>query len=128
MHREPEIERALAAYQAAVRQADADDAQGARNFDNHSAAPPIVPASVAAQRSPRPLIPLHAQIDDYAPADLVSLVRWIESDGRLRTDAEILNEMITTLGFRRHGTRIDAAIRSAISEVRLKQGGLVLRK
>ena len=119
MHRESEIERALSAYQAAIQQADADDAQGARVFDSHPAEPVlVVPPSVTEQRGPKPNIPLGKQIDEYAPSDLIALVRWIESDGRLRTDAEILNEVIAALGFRRRGTRIEAAIRAAIAESR----------
>jgi very-short-patch-repair endonuclease len=119
MHREAEIERALSAYRAAIRQADEDDAQGARVFESHPAEPsPVVPASVTAQRSPKPMIPPGKQIDDYVPTDLIALVRWVESDGRLRTDAEILNEIISALGFRRRGTRIEAAIRAAIAETR----------
>ncbi|HXN87696.1 MAG TPA: hypothetical protein VN867_16600, partial [Candidatus Binataceae bacterium] len=66
------------------------------------------------KRSTRPAIQKKTSIDDYRPGELAALVRWINSDGRLRTDKEIIDEMIQELGFRRKGTRIELAIRNAI--------------
>jgi len=37
---------------------------------------------------------------------LRDLLAWIRSDGRLRTNAELLDEMIRELGFHRRGARI----------------------
>ena len=52
------------------------------------------------------------------PSELVSLVDWIESDGRLRTDQEVSDELFKALGFRRRGARIEDAIRKAIAQSR----------
>jgi hypothetical protein len=40
------------------------------------------------------------------------------SDGKLRTDDEIVEETARQLGFARMGTRIDATIRNEIPEVK----------
>jgi hypothetical protein len=49
----------------------------------------------------------------------VEIVRWINSDGQLRTDEQIIEEMIPMLGFARRGVRIESAIRYAIRHYRL---------
>ena len=46
------------------------------------------------------------------------MVRWIQSDGRLRTDEEIAGEVVKELGFLRRGTRIVEAVNQAIRAVR----------
>lgn len=70
--------------------------------------------SVNSKRGPRPPIPRRTSIAEYSSRELVQLVAWINSDGQLRTDEEILPEMVAALGFSRRGARIDAAIRAAI--------------
>ena len=50
-------------------------------------------------------------------------MRWIRSDGRLRTDEGTLDEMIRELGFQRRGARIVASIREAIARARGSQTG-----
>jgi hypothetical protein len=50
-----------------------------------------------------------------ADSELIELVRWIASDGQLRTDDQIIDEIIPTLGFSRRGVRIESAIRNAIA-------------
>jgi hypothetical protein len=57
-------------------------------------------------------------IDEYSRSQLADMVRWVESDGRLRTDEEIVSDVIEALGFKRRGTRIVAAIQSAIRQAR----------
>jgi hypothetical protein len=42
------------------------------------------------------------------------MIRWVESDGCLRTDEELVTEVIEALGFKRRGNRIVAAIQAAI--------------
>ncbi len=58
------------------------------------------------------------KIDDYTQAELVALIRWLLSDGCLRTDEEILKEMVPELGFKRRGARIDRVVQTAIKRVR----------
>ncbi len=110
--RDEEIERAVKAFHEAVRLADA----GTPPQMPRTVAPQAVPThEVQAQRAARPQVVLAPSIDGYAQADLVALVRWLRSDGRLRTDDEIVVEMVRELGFRKRGTRIEAAIREAIA-------------
>jgi hypothetical protein len=53
-------------------------------------------------------------IDKYGRAQLANVIRWVESDGCLRTDDEIVIEVMRALGFMRRGPNIVAAIRNAI--------------
>jgi hypothetical protein len=50
------------------------------------------------------------------------MVRWISSDGRLRTRDETVAEMLKELGFARRGSRIAAALEQAIDEVKRRGG------
>ena len=124
MRRDQEIDRAVAAYKAAIIHADRSDSSGGgssagsggsgengskRTSDTSS-------ASSVNSRRPRPPIPKRDSIDEYHPSELLSLVDWIESDGRLRTDQELADEMIKALPFKRRGARIDEAIRKAIAQ------------
>jgi hypothetical protein len=49
---------------------------------------------------------------------LVWLIHWIESDTLLRTEEELLNEVMDELGFQRRGTRIRQAVAAAIADAR----------
>src|SRR5260370_9458251 len=70
-------------------------------------------------RSPRspnevrsPPVPVRTSISEYRRGELIQLVRWIASDGRLRADDQIIDEIIPELGFSRRGvlvTGTDAA-------------------
>ena len=42
----------------------------------------------------------------------------MSSDGQLRTDDEIITEMVSVLGFSRRGSRIEAGVRSALQGYR----------
>jgi Arc/MetJ family transcription regulator len=44
----------------------------------------------------------------------MQLLHWVLSDDQLRTDDEIVTEMVSILGFSRRGARIEAAIKTAI--------------
>jgi len=124
MQRDREIDRAVAAYKAAVDRADRSDTSGGSpttNSDgpgaNGSSHPPdIGTASPMNPRGPRPRIPKRASIDEYRPDELAALINWIESDGRLRTDQELADELVKALGFKRRGARIDEAVRKAVAQ------------
>jgi len=66
----------------------------------------------------RPPVPVRTSIADYGQAELLQLMRWIASDGQLRTDEQILDEMVVTLGFARRGKRIETAVLGAIASLR----------
>lgn len=111
--REREIALAVQAYEAAVRRADgeAPDLAEAR-------AAQATPSDKAPARGPRPNVPPGLSIGDYTHRQLVSIVRWIESDTLLRTDDELLEAVMAELRFKRRGTRIVRMINEAIAEVR----------
>ena len=126
MRREKEIQRAVDAYEAAVKYAHQVDAQKnkpikpvpqtAQPFTSQSLTPEI--NSPTALRGTRPNVPKRSKIDDYTQTELMSLIRWILSDGCLRTDEEILKVMLPELGFKRRGARIDQAVFAAIERLR----------
>jgi Arc/MetJ family transcription regulator len=57
-------------------------------------------------------------IGEYSMAELVTVVRWIESDTLLRTEDELVAETMRVLGFIRKGSNITGAIRQAIAQAR----------
>jgi very-short-patch-repair endonuclease len=117
-----EIDLASRAYDAAVAAADA-----------HTAAAPdsqrdlVETAETLAigrpdegtptRQAPKPQLPYGLPISNYTHQELVWLIRWIESDTLLRTEEDLLNEVMDELGQRR-GTRIRQAVAAAIADAR----------
>ena len=83
-----------------------------------AATPAGAPPPPEARRAPRPAVPLREKIDEYSRRELDALIRWIKSDDQLRTDDQLLDEMVLELGFKRRGTRIESAVRDAIARTR----------
>jgi very-short-patch-repair endonuclease len=111
-----EIQRTITAFESAVKFADQlDRGVTSPNHDesNHRQTAPSSPA-----RGPRPRVPVRPSIQQYSVGELAQLLRWIASDGQLRTDDEIMDEMVATLGFSRRGARIESAMRGTISRWR----------
>jgi hypothetical protein len=73
-----------------------------------------VATAPAARRGQPPPVPKGLPIDDYDDRSLGRLLRWVKSDGRLRTDDDLLDAMMEELGLERHGRRIDARLREII--------------
>lgn len=126
MDREGEIKRALQAYQEAVAYADWMDSKptSSRPKENEgrvTVASPDPPSEPA--RGKRPNIPSRPNITDYSNGELDRLLKWILSDGKLRTDEQIIDEMMRELGYSRRGRRIVAAIRNSIKRVRNAKRG-----
>jgi very-short-patch-repair endonuclease len=124
LRKEDEVKQTLAAFQEAVTFADridADPSVANGSYNGHSkitANGPAVPNTLAQPRKPRPAIPVKPSITQYSARELSELIYWIASDGKLRTDEEIISEMLSILGFTRRGVRIESAIRNAISVTR----------
>jgi very-short-patch-repair endonuclease len=121
LRRDEEIERALRAFDGAVRHADQlDDQSALGHFEGDRA------NGVADDRQPsrevrrigKPRAVPGLSIDQYSHQELAECVRWINSDGRLRTDDEIVTEVVRELQFARRGSRIVSAIRQAIRSAR----------
>jgi hypothetical protein len=64
---------------------------------------------------PKPPVPVRTSISEYRESELIELIKWIASDDQLRTDDQIIDEIIPVLGFSRRGVRIENAIRNAIA-------------
>lgn len=128
LRREDEIERTLTAFQSALRFSEKpaqDDECGATDGEPATRAMERDSADASATTSPlhpRPRIPKRGGIGQYRLRELVQLVNWVESDGRVRTDGEIIDILIDELGFQRRGARIEAALRSAILAARARRG------
>ena len=96
-----------------------DDNQGTLLQTAHEAAlSRTTPAPLApAQRiGPRPWISRGQPIDAYSDAELLKLAQWIRSDDILRTEDELLQEMMRELGFQRRGKNVVAWLTAAITQ------------
>ncbi len=114
--RAQEIERVWRVYQVALASVAQDEA---------TAAVPAQPAPVPSPeihrervRAPRPDVPHRTSITEYRSHELQALLEWLLSDGRLRTDEELIDELRVELGFARRGARIESACRQAIAALR----------
>jgi very-short-patch-repair endonuclease len=67
------------------------------------------------RNGPRPQITPGYPVDTYSDAELLSLARWIRSDDALRTQDELLQEMMRELGFQRRGSKVVARLATAIT-------------
>jgi very-short-patch-repair endonuclease len=129
-NKEREVERARAAYERSLALASEADSRENEdttpervNLDRESATDePVTEAEVdyrSKRDGPLPIPRANGRsITDYTTEELVSLIHWIESDGLLRTKTDLRDEAIQTLGYRRRGPRIVAAIDHAIDSSR----------
>jgi len=108
-YRDPdgETSKVLAAWERAVR-----EARDLEPFERGSAAT----RPVVAGRGRSPITVRRAGILAYSRAELVQLVRWIESDDLSRTDDELLASATEVLGFEDASGRVGRALRAAIEE------------
>lgn len=117
VRKEEEIQRAAKAFEDAVLFADRLD-QGTANSNSHhgngKVREQVEVGSTTHRRGPRPQVSMRTSISQYSISELAQLLRWIASDGQLRTDDQIISEMVAALGFSRRGARIERAILTAI--------------
>lgn len=120
MRKEDEIRRVNKAFDSAVIFADNLDREAVSNnhHNNGSHRGIVESGSGVPRREPRPPIPARPSIVQYTMPELMRLTEWIASDGQLRTDDQIIDEMITALGFSRRGARIERALQTAITRWR----------
>jgi very-short-patch-repair endonuclease len=104
-----ETKRAINAWKNAVRQSEVERGKPRRSRDLPESDTPN-----AHPRSHRPPVRRGKPITDYTYFELESLARWIMSDTLLRTEDEMLEEMMLELGFRRRGARIVSTLTHAI--------------
>jgi very-short-patch-repair endonuclease len=118
--RQEEIERAVRAYEAALEGRDPATSAGTAtpNLGGDAKETARADADSAGGRSRRFSIPQKEGIEEYTTAELDAAVRFTLSRSGLLTDDEIVEKMVGELGFKRRGSRIEAAIRDAIRRVR----------
>jgi very-short-patch-repair endonuclease len=118
-NREQETERAVSAYEEAVRAADLldTDVGASSNPDGVEPSPWTSPQPHPRQRGPRPLVPVREAIDQYTDRELQQLAEWIQSDGLLRTDEELIRDIFEELPFERLGARIRARLQDVARSV-----------
>jgi very-short-patch-repair endonuclease len=73
--------------------------------------------------SPTAPIPERNSIGEYTAGEIQSLLLWVQSDGKLRTNDELADEMFAALPFTRRGARIETALRNAIRSSELMRAG-----
>jgi very-short-patch-repair endonuclease len=110
-----EIERAVEAYSAAVNDmygpiTTTVVAPDQREAETNNPAPK--------QRLNRPRIHNYERIGDFRESDIQAMLDWIASDGVLRSDDEMLVEVVPALGFSRRGRLIDERLNSSIKRWR----------
>ena len=113
LRKDREVARAVAAYERAVQNDTASKQEQpvlaqVSNPDKQSSSRQSSFAPITKRNS----------IDEYSAAELERLIEWINSDGKLRTNDEIADEMFRALPFARRGNRIEAALRRAIASRR----------
>jgi very-short-patch-repair endonuclease/DNA polymerase III delta prime subunit len=115
------VEKVMDAYRRAVEAADHEDVDEVAS----SRLPPRVQGAKetpeptgSSGRGARPPLRRGLPIDKYTQQDLVRLVSWIESDDLIRTEDELVWDVMRDLGFHRRGANIIAAIRRAIHAAR----------
>ena len=111
---EREIDRAVAAWRSAVAAADVPEPEPPEEPAEAQAPAPPDPPAPQPQRGPKPNLGPKRPITEYAPHQLQIMINWVKSDGILRTEDEIVKETADALGFKRHGSRIKAAIRKIV--------------
>lgn len=109
---EGQADLALEAWRKAVRLANAKDRgiYTREDTSRHKNAP----RNVRPYRAPAPDITPGLPITEYPMDKLIDLAGWVMSDTLLRTDDELLVELRQMLGFKRGGSRINAALQEAI--------------
>jgi very-short-patch-repair endonuclease len=119
--RDLEVKRIVQAYKSTLNLAEKATAKPPHDTKAETKAEIKTAAGAQAvpQRGARPRIPEHDDAEDYTPQELTRLIRWIKSDGRLRTDDEIMLEALHELGFKRRGPKIEQVLREAIKEAGL---------
>jgi very-short-patch-repair endonuclease len=122
-HREDETARAVAAYQGALTAADSGERWSAVSgqLSEQVKAADADPALAVGRSGPCPIWTHRGSIDEYSMTELATLAYWIESDTLLRTEDELVAEMMRILGFVRRGSKISSALTTAIAWARMSR-------
>jgi very-short-patch-repair endonuclease len=106
-----EVDRAWAALQDATR---TDQAAPAPQHVTPDIQPIVMVEAPPPLRGQRPYVTADRGIDAYSDWEISRIVQWIESDGRLRSEDELLAAVMDDLGFERRGAKIVERITGVI--------------
>jgi very-short-patch-repair endonuclease len=117
LRRDEEIDRAVRAFQTAVEKSNRAESEVLQEPPAENVPPPpTVPVTSASKRNSLTApIPVRESIGEYSAAELQNLLRWVKSDGKLRTNEELADEMFEALPFSRRGSKIEAALQRTIA-------------
>lgn len=113
-NREQEIADALEAAARAVSDRDSDSKVAALAAATTTKSLDDAPLERSPTRDKRPSVPRGRSISSLSSGQVRSMVRWVKSDGLLRTDEELLDEVSRELGYSRKGKRILDVVGRAI--------------
>jgi very-short-patch-repair endonuclease len=102
-----EVQKAAAAFAAAVSQHDEPKV-------DPIPAEAVLGDATPVRGLPRPAFSSGRPIDQYSPSTLTAIAKWLKSDHVIRTEDDELELMMSVLGFRRKGAKIEAALRRAL--------------
>jgi hypothetical protein len=105
--------RIAMAYDEACRELDAPTDAGPEH-DADVSTPAVSPTPTPVREGRRPVVRAGSPITQYSQDELVGLVRWITSDTLLRTEEQLIDELMRELGYQRRGPRIVEALTAAI--------------
>lgn len=113
-NREAEIERAFARYEQCLNGA-LEPQSGALGL---SLPDPADSGSPQERPKSKPALWQRLPIDEYSNHQLIDLINWVKSDGLLRTDDELIDELVRELGYARKGRRIVDRLRLLLKRSR----------
>lgn len=114
---EAEVEKTLAAYSQALAASDKGEPAGRRSASVSDESKKI-PSIQNNRIGECPVRATGIPITEYRQRTLIELINWIESDGLLRTEDDLIDEAKNALGFRKRGTRIVRILSAAITAAR----------
>ena len=116
-----EVDRVRAAYERAVKDTGSGQSSPSKATDLYDE-PPRSPERIRVNdlppRDQRPRVPRYASIQDYEQQELIQLATWILSDGLLRTNEQLFDELFEELGFGRRGHKIVNTLNAAIASAK----------
>ena len=120
-HREAEINRAVNAYKAAVLATDNAPPVRSTPAVRPSAMEPALVVMAPRRTAPKPRFSRRLPIGEYSQQTLQALVDYIESDTLLRTEDQVIAELMVELGFQKRGKNIVAALQQAVRDARARR-------
>ena len=112
-NREAEVDRAVDAWRQALRENGRDAPVGGETDTTNEVTQDSQTTLSSRDAWPTWIVRGLAG-KDYSQAELREVVRWVKSDGRLHTEEELREEVLSALLFQRRGPRITPAVRAAI--------------